>query len=74
VVFGGASVSQTGYEGGMGLIPMNDTWLLKADGTNAHWKKVESAEKARRTCCRFPLTYWSVLVITSRRIRSIAQN
>jgi len=46
IVFGGASIGSTGYNGGMGLIPQDDTWLLKAssDGKEATWTKVESGE------------------------------
>merc|ERR1712232_1446973 len=43
IVFGGASIGPTGYEGGFGLIPQNDTWLLKVldGGKKARWTKVE---------------------------------
>ena len=46
IIFGGASIGSTGYEGGMGLTPRDDTWLLDAtsDG-EAYWTKVESKEK-----------------------------
>lgn len=42
VVFGGASIGGDGYEGGKGLMPLSDSWLVTADraaGT-AEWKQV----------------------------------
>jgi hypothetical protein len=45
IVFGGASIGPTGYEGGMGLVPKNDAWLLKVSGGKAHWTSIDAAEK-----------------------------
>jgi hypothetical protein len=42
VIFGGASIGSTGYEGGKGLVPLGDTWLVtvdKAAGT-AQWTQI----------------------------------
>ena len=50
LLFGGASIGPTGYEGGMGLIPQNDTWRLQVvmnNGSNkAIWTKVESSSSS----------------------------
>jgi hypothetical protein len=45
LVFGGASIGATGYEGGMGLVPKNDAWLLKVSDGKAHWTKIDAADK-----------------------------
>lgn len=42
VVFGGASIGDGGYEGGKGLTPLSDAWLVTVDeaaGT-ARWKQI----------------------------------
>lgn len=46
IVFGGASISSTGYEGGAGLTPLNVTWLVTVDlaAGQATWKKIDSIE------------------------------
>ncbi|KAL3916393.1 MAG: hypothetical protein SGILL_005202 [Bacillariaceae sp.] len=46
VVFGGASIGGDGYEGGKGLMPLSDTWLVtvnKAAGT-ALWKQLAMSD------------------------------
>jgi Galactose oxidase, central domain len=46
VLFGGASIGSTGYEGGRGLMPLSDTWLVTVDkvaGT-AEWKQVAMSD------------------------------
>lgn len=48
LVFGGASIGASGYEGGFGLIPLDDTWLLKVDGETATWTKVEPVQGAAK--------------------------
>ncbi|KAL3923317.1 MAG: hypothetical protein SGARI_006246 [Bacillariaceae sp.] len=46
VVFGGASISSDGYEGGKGLTPLSDTWLVTVDKTagTAEWKQVAMSD------------------------------
>lgn len=43
IIFGGAGIGSTGYDGGFGLVPQKDTWKLKVTngGTQALWEKVE---------------------------------
>lgn len=46
VVFGGASIGGGGYEGGAGLTPLSDAWLVMVDknaGT-ADWKKLAMSD------------------------------
>lgn len=41
VVFGGAGLGGGGYEGGYGLVPFPETWVLRVDADFAVWDKVE---------------------------------
>jgi Galactose oxidase, central domain len=46
IVFGGASIGDSGYEGGKGLTPLSDTWLVTIDkdtGT-AEWKQTAMSD------------------------------
>jgi hypothetical protein len=46
VIFGGASIGSSGYGGGMGLIPQDETWVLQVkNGDEAHWTKVDFPDK-----------------------------
>jgi hypothetical protein len=44
LIFGGAGIKPTGYEGGSGLMATPNTWLLSVDanGQTAHWKLCNS--------------------------------
>lgn len=42
VMFGGACIGKGGYEGGSGLLPLNDTWTCKVQGDTVEWEKVLS--------------------------------
>mmetsp|Transcript_22538 Transcript_22538/g.33298 ORF Transcript_22538/g.33298 Transcript_22538/m.33298 type:complete len:331 (-) Transcript_22538:164-1156(-) len=46
LLFGGAGIKATGYEGGMGLVCEDETWLLTVvDGTKAQWTKTDCPTK-----------------------------
>jgi hypothetical protein len=42
IIFGGASIGSEGYEGGKGLMPLNDTWLatVDKDARTIEWKQI----------------------------------
>lgn len=41
IVFGGAGLAPTGYEGGYGLMPSEDTWICTLKGKIVDWKQIE---------------------------------
>jgi len=47
LIFGGASIGSEGYEGGMGLIPQDEAWVLTVDTDNniAQWSKIDCQAK-----------------------------
>mmetsp|Transcript_31846 Transcript_31846/g.48121 ORF Transcript_31846/g.48121 Transcript_31846/m.48121 type:complete len:333 (+) Transcript_31846:37-1035(+) len=46
LLFGGAGIQPTGYEGGMGLVPQDETWMLTVlDDTTARWTKTDCLTK-----------------------------
>jgi hypothetical protein len=45
LLFGGASIGPTGYEGGMGLIPQDGTWHLTVKGNEAIWEAIKTTTK-----------------------------
>jgi hypothetical protein len=59
VVFGGASIGDSGYEGGRGLTPLSDTWLVTIDknaGT-AVWKQTATNDIHPEARLAATLTY-----------------
>jgi hypothetical protein len=46
IVFAGASIGNSGYEGGKGLTPLSDTWLvtIDKDAGTAEWKEIAMSE------------------------------
>eukprot|EP00578_Thalassiosira_sp_NH16_P001387 CAMPEP_0181136374 /NCGR_PEP_ID=MMETSP1071-20121207/33145_1 /TAXON_ID=35127 /ORGANISM="Thalassiosira sp., Strain NH16" /LENGTH=343 /DNA_ID=CAMNT_0023223071 /DNA_START=32 /DNA_END=1063 /DNA_ORIENTATION=- len=44
IVFGGAALAPTGYEGGYGLLPKDDTWVCTLSEKNVEWERVECKE------------------------------
>jgi Galactose oxidase, central domain len=46
VVFGGASIGSAGYEGGKGLTPLSDAWLVTIDNQagTAEWKQLAMSD------------------------------
>jgi hypothetical protein len=46
VVFGGASIGDSGYESGMGLMPLSDAWLvtIDKDAGTAEWKQTAMSD------------------------------
>lgn len=45
LIFGGASIGPTGYEGGMGLIPQDGTWRLSVKDNEATWQPIDTPVK-----------------------------
>jgi len=45
IVFGGAGLAPTGYEGGYGLLPKDDTWICTVSERNVEWERVECAKR-----------------------------
>ena len=43
IVFGGAGLAPTGYEGGYGLVPRDDTWIctIKKETNAVEWERIE---------------------------------
>ena len=41
IVFGGAGLAPTGYEGGYGLIPSDDTWTCIISEKDVEWERIE---------------------------------
>lgn len=45
IVFGGAGLAPTGYEGGYGLVPSDETWICTFDESNVQWERLECAKR-----------------------------
>jgi len=46
LVFGGAGMGSDGYGSGKGLVPYNETWLLRVGGDVATWNAVDTGASA----------------------------
>jgi len=42
ILFGGAGLAPSGYEGGYGLLPKDDTWLCTISAKNVEWEQIDS--------------------------------
>jgi len=40
IIFGGASLGESGYEGGRGLVAQGDTWIIDVNGDVAEWEQI----------------------------------
>ncbi|KAL7524533.1 LOW QUALITY PROTEIN: hypothetical protein ACHAXR_002039 [Thalassiosira sp. AJA248-18] len=45
ILFGGAGLAPTGYEGGYGLLPKDDTWIGTMNESSVKWELLECTKK-----------------------------